>query len=139
MVGAEVRGLRAVLWIGLSGAGGLGVAAAVGAYPTYRLAGYPGLYGMGGGVAICLVGILAGLVPLGMSWRARPSDRVRGFLASIAVRFGVVLLLTLAVVLAGWFSPTPLLLWVAIAYIMGLAGESVAMSLLAASGRTVEE
>jgi hypothetical protein len=48
-------------------------------------------------------------------------------LAGTAVRMGAAVLLGAAVALSGWFPLKPLLVWVAIAYLGALAGETVAL------------
>jgi hypothetical protein len=93
--------------------------ALVGWVPTRRLGGEDAVPAM---LAGCAVGILAsalGGVPIALV-RGGPAERMQALLLSMAIRLGAVVILAVAAVLSGWFLRAPLLLWVAISYVVQL-------------------
>jgi hypothetical protein len=121
----DMRAARPILALVLSSLAALALVAIAGAFPTYRLAGTAGLSAMGGGIAVAVVAMLAGLVPTAVAWERPAVDRIKAMLLTSAIRLGVVLVLMLAVALSGWLETAAFLIWVAIAYLASLAGESV--------------
>jgi hypothetical protein len=91
-----------------------GALAAVGYYPTVRLAGEGSVSAMLAGCAITLVGSIAGGALL-LFAKGRTGS-TRGILGSTGIRFGVVLALSVWALLSGWFARRPLLAWLAISY-----------------------
>jgi hypothetical protein len=90
--------------------------AGLGYVPTKRLAGDAGLAGMVAGCAASVLASLgAGLVAV-QGVGADAAGRLKIVLASMLVRFGLALVLALAMVLSGYFERTPLLIWLAISY-----------------------
>lgn len=110
--------LRFLAW-----AVGVGAALALLGYaPTRRLAGEDALPAMFAG---CVIGILAsavGALPVALGRRsgARTAP-LQGMLVSMAARLAAVLILGLAVGLAGWFETRPLLFWIGLSYVAQLA------------------
>jgi hypothetical protein len=99
------------------------LAALLGYVPTRRLGGEEALGAM---IAGCAVGWLASAlggipVALGRGKVANPTARLQAMLASMGLRFGVVLALGSAAAFSGWFGLKPLLLWIAISYMALLA------------------
>lgn len=102
------------------------LAAALGFVPTRRLGGEEALAGM---IAGCVIGWAAsalGGIPVALSRGRRgtvvtPAARLQAMLASMGLRFGVVLALGAVAVFSGWFGMKPLLLWIAISYLALLA------------------
>lgn len=93
--------------------------ALVGWVPTRRLGGEEAVPAM---LAGCAVGILAsalGGVPIALV-RGGQAARTQALLLSMAIRLGAVVILAVAAVLSGWFPRAPLLLWVAISYVVQL-------------------
>lgn len=93
--------------------------ALVGWVPTRRLGGEDAIPAM---LAGCAVGILAsalGGVPIALV-QGGPAARMQALLLSMAIRLGAVVILAVAAVLSGWFPRAPLLLWVAISYVVQL-------------------
>ena len=95
-------------------------AALLGFVPTRRLGGEEALRSM---IAGCLVGWLASAlggipVALGRGKAAEPAARLQAMLASMGLRFGVVLALGAAAAFSGGFGLKPLLLWIAISYMV---------------------
>lgn len=111
--------LRFLAW----GLAAVTAAALLGFVPTRRLGGEEALRSMIGG---CLVGWLAsalGGIPVLLS-RGKPvapAGRLQAMLASMGLRFGVVLALGAAAAFSGWFGLKPLLLWIGISYLALLA------------------
>ena len=108
--------------------------AALGYYPTLRLAGGAG---RGALLAGCLVGLAAnwlGLVSLRWTRFDDPSRRAAAVLTAMAVRFVVVLLLAVAAALSGRFELGPLLVWVVISYLVALFVETLWLVQTQASG-----
>jgi len=93
--------------------------ALVGWVPTRRLGGEEAVPAM---LAGCVVGILAsalGGVPIALAGGS-PAARMQALLFSMVIRLGAVVILAVAAVLSGWFPRAPLLLWVAISYVVQL-------------------
>lgn len=93
--------------------------ALVGWVPTRRLGGEEAVPAM---LAGCAVGILAsalGGVPIALV-RGGPAARTQALLLSMAIRLGAVVIFAVAAVLSGWFPRAPLLLWIAIGYMVQL-------------------
>jgi len=102
------------------------LAAALGFVPTRRLGGEEALAAM---IAGCVVGWAAsalGGIPVLLARghggkTVTPAGRLQAMLASMGLRFGVVLALGAAAAFSGWFGLKPLLLWIAISYLALLA------------------
>ncbi len=108
---------RYVRFLGL--AAGLVVAlCAVGYFPTRRLAGEAGVVAMAAGCGISLVAAaLAGFLLTAVAAQTPEARMQRGFLAMV-VRLAVVTVLGIAAALSGAFARTPLLFWMATAYVV---------------------
>lgn len=117
---AERRASRARRWarfVGLAAAL-VAVLVAVGFAPTRRLAGLGALPSMAAGCAISFVAAaLAGWLLVGVP-ASTPAARLQRAALAMAVRLAVVLGLGLSSVLSGLFAPRPLLLWLAMAYLV---------------------
>jgi hypothetical protein len=88
----------------------------VGIVPTRRLAGDEGLPGMFAGCAIGFISAaFAGLLLVRVPGDSPQAKLKRSFIA-MAARFAAVVVLGAAAVLSGMFAISPLLLWMAIAY-----------------------
>jgi hypothetical protein len=124
-----MRIARPILSIGLVGLAAVALVAAAGIYPTYRIVGVEGLWGLAAGAGASLVALLIGLVPTAWSLTRPAVERLKAMQISMAVRFVVVLVLALSLALSGWFHRGALLIWVGISYIAGLAGESVMLAM----------
>ena len=100
-------------------AAGLVVAlCAVGYFPTRRLAGEAGVAAMAAGCGISLVAAsLAGFLLTAVAAQTPEARMQRGFLAMV-VRLAVVTVLGIAAALSGAFARTPLLFWMATAYVV---------------------
>jgi len=99
------------------------LAALLGYVPTRRLGGEEALAAMIAGCAIgWLASALGGIpVALGRGKAANPTAKLQAMLASMGLRFAVVLALGAAAAFSGWFGLKPLLLWIAISYMALLA------------------
>jgi len=94
----------------------ISVLAAVGFVPTRRLAGDPGVPGMLVGCAIGLLSAaFAGLLIVAVPGDSPEAKMKRSFMAMVA-RLAVVVVLGAAAVFSGMFALSPLMLWIAIAY-----------------------
>lgn len=100
------------------------LAAAIGYFPTKRIGGPQAVDAM---LAGCAVAVLAGWA--GGAVCCRPGgtagQRINRVLGATALRMAVAAGLAVATALAGWFPVRPLLLWVALAYLITLAGETL--------------
>ncbi len=93
---------------------------AVGYVPTRRVGGADALPAMIAGCSISALGSLVGVIPI-LRAAGRPARVMpNAVLLATALRLAVVALLAVAVVLSGWFERGPLLLWVAISYVVFL-------------------
>ena len=99
------------------------LAALLGYVPTRRLGGEEALGAMIAGCAIGWLASALGGIPvvLGRGKVANPTARLQAMMASMGLRFGVVLALGAAAAFSGWFGLKPLLLWIAISYMALLA------------------
>lgn len=96
----------------------------VGYLPTRRLGGEGALGAMLAGCAVALLAAAAGGVPIALSRRLAAAARANALLGAMAVRFGVAAVLAVAAVLTGLFPNAPLLLWVAVGYVVLLVVET---------------
>ncbi|PWT84585.1 MAG: hypothetical protein C5B57_04545 [Blastocatellia bacterium] len=95
----------------------VGVLCAVGWLPTERLAGSQAVRAMVAGCVISLVSAaLAGLLLVVVSAETPQARMQRGFLAMI-IRLAVAFVLGIAAALSGEFARSPLLFWMATAYV----------------------
>jgi hypothetical protein len=99
--------------------------AAIGYYPTTRIGGRGAVVGMLAGCAISLIGSFVGSIPIVLALHGPARRMPQAVLTSTALRFLVVLLLALSAALSGWFDRAPLLVWVAISYVLLLAVDTV--------------
>jgi len=103
------------------------VACLVGLWPTYRLAGWAGVMAMGVGGAISLVGCVLGSVVIGMVLVRRPELGGYSVMAGASVRFAVVVVLAGVVAWTRRVPAAPMLVWVAVTYMVMLAAETVGL------------
>ncbi len=97
--------------------------AGLGLVPTRRLGGAEALASMLAGCGVGWAASALGGIPVALS-RGRalnPAARLQAMLASMGLRFGVVLALGASAAFSGWFGLKPLLLWIAISYVALLA------------------
>lgn len=94
----------------------IAVLCAIGLVPTRRFAGDEGVSGMFAGCAIGFISAaFAGLLLVTVAGDSPEAKLKRSFLAMMA-RLAAVVVLGAAAVLSGMFAISPLLLWMAIAY-----------------------
>lgn len=87
---------------------------------TRRLGGEGAIPAMIAGCAIGIVASAVGALPVFLSRRTSSRDALQGMLLSMALRLAAVVVLGLAVGLAGWFEIRPLLIWIAFGYVATL-------------------
>ena len=109
-----------VLRLAAAGFASLVVSGGVGAYPTYRLAGLEGVSGLVAGCAIAWIAAVVGFVPGCWMLDRAPEQAAKAFLAGSVIRFGAAVVLALPAALAAIVPVAPLLLWVAIGYMVVL-------------------
>lgn len=100
---------------------------AVGAWPTFRVAGGDGLASMGFAAGIAFLGALLGILPSAFS-SPRPESRIQAAMLGVGVRLLVTLGATFAV-LATEAAParSPFLLWTGLAYAALLVVETAVL------------
>lgn len=106
----------------------VGISAAlvvVGYVPTTRLAGASAPPAMVAGCLVSAVSSVVGALPIVLGCGRSPQDSLRCTLLAMGLRAGVAVVLALAAGLSGWFAWAPLLIWVAISYIVLLAVDTV--------------
>ncbi|HPA95735.1 MAG TPA: hypothetical protein PKX99_00465 [Thermoanaerobaculia bacterium] len=96
--------------------------AALGLLPTVRLAGRPGVAAMATGIGVSLFATGVGVLPLVVRWRH--GARTSALLATMVLRFLLVGILTLVLVLSGLLPKAPVLIWIALSYLVMLAAEA---------------
>jgi len=106
---------------------GLTAACLVGVWPTYRLAGWPAVTAMGVGAAVSLVGCVVGSAVIGMMLARRPELAGHSVMAGASVRFAVVVALAGVVAWTRCVPAAPMLVWVAVSYVVMLATETVGL------------
>ena len=116
----QSTGIRRVLWLAAAGLAALVVAGTLGAYPTYRLGVSDALLGLVVGCGVAWIAAVVGFVPGCMMLDRAPRTAALAFLAGSVIRFFVAVLLGLLIVLMDLVSKTPLLLWIAIGYLVVL-------------------
>ena len=104
-----------------------GTVAALGYYPTLRLGGSEAVRAMLAGCGVALLAGWIGSIPICVGTLADlgPAAMVNRVLLSMALRMVVALAVTLSIVLSGWFFKTPLLIWIAIAYLLTLLADTI--------------
>ena len=102
--------------------------------PTKRYAGSDALLSMFAGCGISLFASLAGAVPI-LRARGKPArEAIVAVMAAMGLRVCLVVILGLAAVLSGWFQVAPLLIWLALSYVVLLVVDTrLAVSGLRAS------
>ena len=121
---------------------GLVVAAlivALGYLPTKRLGGPGAVSAMLAGCAISLVASIVGSIPIIVASRGPGRQMPTAVMLSTALRLMVVLALALSAALSGWFERAPLLVWVAISYVLLLATDTVFAVRVAGTAGTSEK
>lgn len=101
-----------------------GVAVALGYFPTLRLGGADSVPAMLAGASVAVVAGWFGALLVCRSG-GDAAARVNRMLGATATRLAAAVVLTLVVALSGWFRTSPLLLWVAVAYVATLAAETI--------------
>ncbi len=115
------------------------IIAAVGYFPTMRLGGSSAVTAMLVGCLISLIASVAGAVPVARASCGPVQNLPQVALLSTTLRFLVVLMLALAAALSGWFDTAPLLVWVAISYLVLLAADTVYVVRLSSEAATQEK
>jgi len=112
----------------------------IGIWPTWRLAGSDGLAAMAAGAGISLFGSLIGSIVAGLLIVRNPQLAGVYIMGAAAVRSIIALGLGLTIALTTSLHPVPLLLWVVIAYLAALAGETIGLIRVVrhTGGRTTE-
>jgi hypothetical protein len=121
MSNSDIGPAGAFVRLGLWSVGTVVAALALGAWPTYALAGRAGIAGLLWGLGIALLSALIGLVPPVLALRAGPAQQVRGMLTGALLRFLIMLALLLGSLLGDLAHRLALALWAAIGYILLLA------------------
>jgi hypothetical protein len=111
--------LRFLVW----GVVAVAVVALLGYLPTQRLAGSGAIPAIFAGCSVGILSAALGALPIVFAGSS-PAAKVQAGLLTIGVRFGSVLLLGLAAVLSGRFERRPLVVWVAVSYVVLLVIES---------------
>ena len=106
---------------------GLIVTCLVGVWPTYRLAGWPGVTAMGVGAATSFVGCVLGSAVIGVMLVRRPELAGHSVMAGASVRFVAVVVLAGVVAWTRCVPAAPMLVWVAVSYVVMLATETVGL------------
>lgn len=118
--------------------------AGVGYVPTKRLAGSEGTLAMAAGCFISLFASAMGAVPVVLARQQSGTDsqaaarRTTSVMMSMVLRFFVVLIMGVAAALSGLFATAPLLVWLAISYVV-LLGVDTAFALRALNGSNARE
>ncbi len=98
---------------------------AIGYWPTLRLGGRGAVPAMAVGCAISWIASCVGAVPLAWATARRSAQQANAILVSTGVRFLTVLALVVPAVFSGWLDRTPLVIWVAISYLLLLVVDTM--------------
>lgn len=112
---------------------------AVGYMPTKRLGGAGAVTAMLAGCVISLIASVTGFIPIVVASRGPSEKMPQAVLLSTLLRFLAVVILALSAALSGWFERAPLLVWVAISYVLLLAADTVYAVRLARTAETSEK
>ncbi len=96
------------------------ITVAVGYLPTKRIGGADAVPAMLAGCSISALGSLVGVIPVALAASRPVRAMPNAILMATALRLAVVAALALAVALSNWFERGPLLIWVAISYVVFL-------------------
>ncbi len=125
---SNIRPAHAFARLGLIALGVAVVLAAVGYWPTVRLAGAEAVEAMLLGIGIALVGAWAGSLATCLYFAKPPAQHPIGILAGLVVRFVVTIGLTVAAWAADAFDNNPLLIWVGLAQLVILGVDVTGMA-----------
>ncbi len=106
----------------------LGVTAAlvgVGYWPTKNLGGAEAVPSMLAGCGVSVLGSIIGGIPIARARGGRPQNMLTTVLMSTAVRLAIVMVLAVAAAWSGFFQRGPLLIWVAISYMILLVVDTI--------------
>ena len=110
----------------------------IGALPTKHYAGADALLSMLAGCGISLLASLVGAVPI-MRTRGKPTrEAAVAVMAAMGLRFVLVLILGLATALSGCFMVAPLLVWLALSYVVLLVVDTCFAASVLKSNEDVE-
>ncbi len=99
--------------------------------PTESRGGWPAVKGMLLAQAIVAGAIYATMLPvLPRIAKAAPNQRLALFFKASGRRLAITLIATVAVVLEGWASPRPFLIWIGVAYVVMTMAETIALARL---------
>ncbi|NIL97944.1 MAG: hypothetical protein GTO62_12670 [Planctomycetales bacterium] len=133
---SQSQAFRQPLGAALIATGGAAAAAlVVGVIPTRQLCGYEGIAAMVAGGSVSLGSCWVALMAVRLAPILR-SDAARAVGVTVAVRFGLTLLVTIFVARMNVVPQAPLLIWVGLSYLVILATET---ALLVASRRRFRE
>lgn len=122
---ADRRVTAAYLRFLLGAFGATLVVALIGILPTRKLAGEGSLEALLVGCAVTLAASAIGAVPLvRAAGKSEPQALVLGVMVAIGVRLGLVLAAALVLLSGGWFPRRPLLIWIAVSYLVVLVVET---------------
>ncbi len=126
---------RTYLRFVIAGISSAACVAALGYFPTVRLAGREAIGAMLAGIGISLLAGLVGAVPIGLASQGDPMKKPQAILLATTIRFIIAAAVTVSVVLSGWFDPVVLGLWVGISYLAMLFVDAIcAVRILGNSG-----
>lgn len=110
----------------------------IGALPTKHYAGADALLSMLAGCGVSLLASLVGAVPI-LRARGKPArEAAVAVMAAMGLRFVLVLMLGLAAALSGWFQAAPLLIWLALSYVVLLIVDTCFAASVLKSNEDVE-
>ena len=93
--------------------------------PTMRIGGPEAWPAMLAGCVVSLLSSMIGAIPIVLALRGPARTMPQAILLATALRFLVVLILTLSAALSGWFDRPPLLVWIAISYLLLLVTDTI--------------
>ena len=131
--------IRHVVRLAGAGLAAVVVAAGLGAWPTYRLAGADGLRAEAIGCAVAWIAGVVGFVPGCLRIDHSPAVAARAFFAGSVIRFMVAATLGVPIVLSGWVQRTPLLLWIALGYLAVLFVDTAIVVRLLRTSESVQD
>ena len=94
------------------------VVVAVGYFPTRNLAGAEAIPSMLAGCGVSVLGSIFGTIPIAQVRGGRRRDMSTTVMVSSAIRLAIVVVLAVAAAWSGFFQRVPLLIWVAISYLI---------------------
>lgn len=136
MVSVVRSSIQTYLKISAAGIASAAAVAALGYYPTLRVAGADATGAMFAGIGVSLVAGWIGALPIGLHRQGDRLGKPQAVLLATTIRFIVALALSVSIILSDWFDRSVFGLWVGISYMAMLLAETICIVRVLEDGKT---